>query len=277
VKLIRFSSPDGREMFGIYSGGMATDLSSSYASFSEMVADVDNLRSRPSTGAMKVSDSRIMPPAERSTKILCMAVNYHSHIREMRSEQTREPVLFTKVYTSLTGPYSPIPHFTHSEIMDYEGEIAIVIGKRARNLQRKDAWRHIAGYTLLNDVSARSLFRVPQGSGVMLDWFSCKANDRATPVGPWVVTPDEAGDFAGLRVETLLNGVRVQSQGVSDMVFDVPKIIEHVTSRLTLDPGDIISTGTPSGVGVARRRTMRQGDLVRVQAEGIGCLENRIT
>ncbi|HUI22880.1 MAG TPA: fumarylacetoacetate hydrolase family protein [Nitrososphaerales archaeon] len=276
MKLVRFTSPDGRVMFGTYSEGKASDLSSVYASFSEMVGDVDNLKSLPSTGTMEVDDASITPPADKSTKVLCMAVNYHSHIGEMHSEQTRKPVLFTKFYASLTGPYTPIPRFTHSEIMDYEGEIAVVIGRRARNVHRKDAWRHIAGYTLLNDVSARSLFRVPQGSGVMLDWFSCKANDRATPVGPWVVTPDEAGDFAKLRVETFLNGLPVQSQSVSDMVFDVPKIIEHATSRLTLDPGDIISTGTPSGVGVARNRTMQQGDVVRVQAEGIGYLENQI-
>jgi acylpyruvate hydrolase len=276
MKLARFSSPEGREMFGVYSDGRASDLSSAYACFSEMVGDLDNLRSRPSAGTMKVEGSRMMPPADRSSKILCMAVNYHSHIQETQSEQTKEPVLFTKFYASLTGPYSQIPRFTHSEVMDYEGEIAVVVGRRARNVHRKDAWRYIAGYTLLNDVSARSLFRVPQGNGVMLDWFSCKANDRATPIGPWVVTPDEAGDFARLRVETFLNGVRVQSQSVSDMVFDVPKIIEHVTSRLTLDPGDIISTGTPSGVGVARKRTMQRGDVVRVQAEGVGYLENQI-
>ena len=277
MRLVRFLSPDGKLMFGTYSDGKASDLSSAYSDFSEMVADTDNLMSRPSVGTVKVGDARIMPPADRSAKVLCMAVNYHSHIRETQSEQTKEPILFTKFYESLTGPYSPIPRFNHSEIMDYEGEIAVVIGRKARNIQRKDAWRHIAGYTLLNDVSARSLFRVPQGSGVMLDWFSCKANDRATPVGPWVVTPDEAGDFTKLRIETFLNGIQVQSQSVSDMVFDVPKIIEHVTSRLTLDPGDIISTGTPSGVGIARHRTMQQGDVVRVQAEGIGYLENRIT
>lgn len=264
-------------MFGIYSGGRASDLSSAYASFSEMVGDLDNLRSHPPTPMVKVDDARILPPADRSSKILCMAVNYRSHIRETRSAQTREPVLFTKFYASLTGPYSPIRRFTHGEIMDYEGEIAVVIGRTARNVKRKDAWRQIAGYVLINDVSARSLFRVPQGKGVMLDWFSCKANDSATPVGPWVVTPDEAGGFTKLRVETFPNGVRVQSQGVSDMVFDVPKIIEHVNSRLTLVPGDVISTGTPSGVGVARNRTIQRGDVVTVKAEGIGRFENRIT
>ncbi|HUH82595.1 MAG TPA: fumarylacetoacetate hydrolase family protein [Nitrososphaerales archaeon] len=276
MKLVRFSSPNGREVFGVYSDGMASDLSSSYSSFSEMLGDLDNLRSRPPENSSEVDGAEILPPADRGSKILCMAVNYHSHLQEMKSEQTKEPVLFTKFYASLTGPYSPIRRFTHSEIMDYEGEIAVVIGKRAHNVVSKDAWKHIAGYVLLNDVSARSLFRVPQGTGVMLDWFSCKANDRATPLGPWVVTPDEAGEFSKLRIETFLNGARVQSQNVSDMVFDVPKIIEHVTSRITLEPGDIISTGTPSGVGVARNRTMRQGDLVRVQADGIGYLENRI-
>jgi len=275
VKLVRFSSPDGGEAFGVYSDGKVSDLSPSYSSFSEAVADLANLEP-PSTGTLGVDNSSLMAPADWNSKILCMAVNYHSHIREMQSEQTKEPILFTKFYASLTGPYIPIPHFTHSQIMDYEGEIAVVIGSRARNVPRRDAWEHVAGYTLLNDVSARSLFRVPQGNGVMLDWFSCKANDRATPVGPWIVTTDEAGEFSTFRIETYLNGDRVQSQSVSDMVFDVPKIIEHVTSRLTLDPGDIISTGTPAGVGVARKRTLQKGDVIRVQAEGIGHIENQI-
>lgn len=276
MKLVRFSFPDGREAFGVYSNGKASDLSPSYSSFSDAVADLSNLVARPPTGTMTVDDRSFMAPADRKSKILCMAVNYHSHIKEMQSEQTKEPVLFTKFYTSLTGPYAPISHFTHSPIMDYEGEIAVVIGSRARNISRRDAWGCVAGYTLLNDVSARSLFQVPQGNGVMLDWFSCKANDSATPVGPWIVTPDEAGEFSRFRIETYLNGDRVQYQSVSDMVFDVPKIIEHVTSRLTLDPGDIISTGTPAGVGVARKRTLQKGDVVRVQAEGIGHIENQI-
>ena len=276
MKLVRFSSPDGGEAFGIYSDGKVSDLSLSYTSFSDAIADVVNLRARPPTSTFDVDGANLMAPADRNSKILCMAVNYHSHIKEMQSGQTKEPILFTKFYSSLTGPYTPIPHFTHSQIMDYEGEIAVVIGSRARNVSRTDAWEHVAGYTLLNDVSARSLFRVPQGSGVMLDWFSCKANEHATPVGPWIVTPDEAGEFSKFRIETYLNGDRVQSQSVSDMVFGVPKIIEHVTSRLTLDPGDIISTGTPAGVGVARKRTLQKGDVIRVQAEGIGHIENII-
>jgi len=276
VKLARFSSPEGREAFGIYSDGKVSDLSPSYKSFSDAVADVVNLGARPPASTLDVDSSNLMAPADRNSKILCMAVNYHSHIKEMQSEPTNEPILFTKFYSSLTGPYSPIPHFTHSQIMDYEGEIAVVIGSRARNVSRPNAWEYVAGYTLLNDVSARSIFRVPQGSGVMLDWFSCKANDRATPVGPWIVTPDEAGEFSKLRIETYLNGDKVQSQSVSDMVFDVPKIIEHITSRLTLDPGDIISTGTPAGVGVTRKRTLQKGDMIRVQAEGIGHIENMI-
>lgn len=276
MKLVRFSSPEGREGFGIYSDGRVSDLSPSYSSFSDAVADLANLMARPPTGTIDLDNRSLMAPADRNSKVLCMAVNYHSHIKEMQSEQTKEPVLFAKFYGSLTGPYSPIPHFTHSQIMDYEGEIAVIIGSRARNVLRGDAWEYVAGYTLLNDVSARSLFQVPQGNGVMLDWFSCKANDRATPVGPWIVTPDEAGKFSKFRIETYLNGDRVQSQSVSDMVFDIPKIIEHVTSRLTLDPGDIISTGTPAGVGVARRRTLQMGDVVRVQAEGIGHIENQI-
>jgi len=278
VKLLRYSTPDGSERFGIYSKGEATDLSSSYAGFAECVADLPNLRISPSIGRtkLKVDEPGFLPPADRRSKILCMAVNYHSHIREMHEDQTREPVLFAKFFTSLTGPYSPIPRFSISQIMDYEGELAVVIGSPARNVRREDVWEHVAGFTLLNDMSARSLFKVPQGSGIMKDWFSCKAIDHSTPVGPWIVTPDEAGDFASLHIETFLNGEKVQSSSAADMVFDVPKIIEHASSRLTLEPGDIISTGTPSGVGVSRKRTLERGDVVEVKAEGIGHVKNHI-
>lgn len=276
MKLVRYSSTDGTAKFGVYSAGRATDLSSSYAGFAEMVADASNLgKALPGAGA-KVERGSILPPAERGSKVLCMAVNYTTHIRETNAAQTKVPILFPKYYSSLTGPYSSIPMIPISRIMDYEGELAVTVGRRARNVKREDAWSYIAGYTLLNDVSARSLFRVPQGKGQMLDWFSCKANDASTPMGPWIVTPDEAGSFEDLRIETYLNGSRVQSGRVSDMVFDVPKIIEHASSRVTLDPGDIISTGTPAGVGVARGRTLAKGDVVRVRAEGIGYLENRI-
>jgi acylpyruvate hydrolase len=276
VRLVRYSGPDSTERFGIYSHGEANDLSSSYAGFSEFVANLPNLKAAPYTGSIRVDEGRLLPPADRRSKILCMAVNYYSHIKEMHEDQTREPILFAKFFTSLTGPYSQIPRFSISQVMDYEGELAVVIGSPSRNVKREDAWGHVAGFTLVNDVSARSLFKVPQGDGIMKDWFSCKTIDHSTPVGPWIVTPDEAGDFASLHVETFLNGDKVQSGSASDMVFDVPRIIEHASSRLTLEPGDIISTGTPAGVGVSRRRTLERGDVVRVQAEGIGHLENRI-
>jgi acylpyruvate hydrolase len=273
MKFVRYSKPGGEGM-GVYSDGRVADLSHSYDEFEDMLEEADSIR-LPSRG-VKVNDSDLLPPVGRTSKILCMAINYRSHIDEQHTAQTKDPILFTKFHSSLTGPYSEIPRFTVSKIMDYEGEIAVVIGKRAKNVRRTEAWGHVLGYTLLNDMSARSLFRVPQGDGAMLDWFSCKTLDRSTPVGPWIVTKDEAGDFTRLRIETFLNGSKVQSADPSDMVFDVPKIIEHASSRVTLEPGDTISTGTPAGVGVARKRTLEKGDVVRVQAEGIGHLENKI-
>ncbi len=274
MRLVRYSSPDGTERFGVFSEGRVSDLSASYDGFAAMLADAANLE-KPADGA-KLDPSRFLPPADRRSKVLCMAVNYHSHLRERDSSPTKEPILFAKFHQSLTGPYADIPRFTISEIMDYEGELAVVIGKRGHNVSRAEAWDHIVGYAIMNDVSSRSLFRVPQGDGVMLDWFSGKNIDGSTPLGPWIVTMDEAGDFEDLHVETLLNGEKVQHSDASDMVFDVPKIVEHVSSRLTIEPGDVISTGTPSGVGVARKRTLEKGDVTRVQAERVGHLENRI-
>ena len=274
MKFISYSRPDHTEGVGVYSDGKVADLSSSYDGMDDMLADADNIRV-PAAG-VKVGDPNLLPPVGRASKVLCMAINYQGLIEEQHTTSTKEPILFTKFHSSLTGPYADIPRFTVSEIMDYEGEIAVVIGKRAKSVSRSEAWGHVLGYTILNDMSARSLFRVPQGTGVMLDWFSCKTIDKSTPVGPWIVTKDEAGDFASLRIESFLNETRVQSADPSDMVFDVPKIIEYASSRVTLEPGDIISTGTPAGVGVARKRTLERGDVVRVQVQGIGRLENRI-
>jgi 2-keto-4-pentenoate hydratase/2-oxohepta-3-ene-1,7-dioic acid hydratase in catechol pathway len=274
MKLVRYSAPDGEERFGVWSKGKATDLTPSYGGFADLVADAGSLKA--ARAGEPVDESRLLPPVDRRSKVLCMAVNYYSHIKEMKSDRTKVPILFPKYYQSLTGPYSKIRRFSISEIMDYEGEIAIVIGKRAHNVRRRDAWSHVLGCTILNDMSARSLFRVPQGKGNMLDWFSCKAIDSSTPVGPWVVTMDEAGPFASLGIQTFLNGSKVQSSSASDMVFDVPKIVEHASSRVALDPGDLISTGTPSGVGVGRGRTLQKGDVVKVQVKGIGRLENMI-
>lgn len=274
MKFVRYYTPDHAIGWGAYSDGRVSDLSRSYDGFGDMLEEAEDIR-LTSEGA-KVGSSDLLPPVDVGSKVLCMAINFHSHIDEQHTAPTKEPILFAKFYSSLTGPYAEIPRFTVSEIMDYEGEIAVVMGKRAKGVRRSEAWDYVLGYTLLDDMSARSLFRVPQGNGVMLDWFSCKTLDRSTPVGPWVVTKDEAGDFARLRIETLLNGSKVQSADPSDMVFDVPKIVEHVSSRVTLEPGDVISTGTPAGVGVARKRTLERGDVVRVQAAGIGHLENRI-
>lgn len=277
MKLVRYSK-DGVEGFGTLSDLGVTDLSSEYQGFAEMVADVSRLKSTPKRSPSAVDSLSLLPPVDRRSKFLCMAINYYGHLKERGREPTKEPILFAKFHASLTGPYARIPFTGVSEVLDYEGELAVVIGRSARNVRRADVWDHIAGLTLVNDISARSLFLVPQGTGggTMMDWFSCKALDHSTPVGPWIVTPDEAGEFGGLVVETFLNGERVQSGSVTDMVFDIPKIVEFASSRVTLEPGDVISTGTSAGVGAARGRTLMKGDLVRVQADGIGHLENRV-
>jgi len=276
MKLVRYSD-DGQERFGIAQEGKVADLTSVYQGFSEMIHDLPGLDARKAGLAsfdLKASD--LLPPVDRRSKILCMAVNYGSHIKEMKTYQTKEPILFSKFYSSLARPYGQITLSGISEVVDYEGEIAVVIGKPARNVKREDAWSHVAGYTLVNDVSARSLFQVPQGPYTMLDWFSCKAVEGWTPIGPWITTCDEAGDFGTLRIETWLNGARVQSESVSDLIFDVPRIVEHVSSRVTLNSGDLISTGTPAGVGISRNRTLEKGDSVKVQSDRLGYLENLV-
>ncbi|MGQ9586765.1 MAG: fumarylacetoacetate hydrolase family protein [Thermoplasmata archaeon] len=200
---------------------------------------------------------RVLAPVDRPSKIICIGLNYRSHIREMNWEMPKVPIIFTKPSSAIIGPGEAIELPTISKRVDYEGESAVIIGKRAR--RARDGWRHIFGYTCFNDVTARDL----QKSDV--DWTRAKGFDTFAPVGPFISTK------APTRVVTRLNGKIVQSAPLLDRVFDDAALVEYISSIMTLDPGDIIATGTPSGIS-----PMKHGDVVEVELDGVGILKNKV-
>jgi len=210
---------------------------------------------------------------------MCLGKNYAEHARESyeaRGEQvitTEYPVIFTKTTTCVNGPYDDIPFDPAvSEQMDYEAELAFIIGRRAKNVRRAEAMAYVFGYTVLNDVTARDLQTLHK------QFFKGKSLDGSCPIGPWIVTADAISDPHAPRITCHVNGELRQDSAGESMTFDIPAIIEILSRGMTLLPGDIIATGTPSGVGFARKPPvfLRPGDVVECAIEGIGAIRNRI-
>ena len=202
---------------------------------------------------------------------VCVGANYVAHIVEMGRERPTAPTLFSKLPGSLTDPEATIAACDRSAALDYEGELVVVIGREARDVAVEDALDHVAGYTLMNDTSARDL------QNRSAQWFAGKNLERATPVGPWLATADEVGDLGARTIETRVNGEVRQRSSVTDLCFDVPFLVADISRLFTLRPGDLIATGTPGGVGHARtpKAYLVPGDVVEVEVDGIGVLRSR--
>lgn len=195
------------------------------------------------------------------TKIICVGLNYVEHARELDMELPEEPVIFLKPPTAALSPGGEIVHPSSSQQVDYEGELAVVIGKRGRDIPADEAEGYILGYTCFNDVTARDLQRRDT------QWTRAKSFDTFAPFGPWIASIDPAS----AAIQTRVNGRRVQQSNTSDLIFSVPRLIEFISGIMTLMPGDVIATGTPPGVG-----QLNKGDRVEVEIEGIGVLENSV-
>ena len=205
--------------------------------------------------------ARLLPPCAPS-KIVCVGRNYADHAKEFNNSAPTEPLIFLKPPSSLIGSGDVIVLPKSSERVDYEGELGVVIGKRARNVKKADAAAYILGYTCVNDVSARDFQRKDS------QWTRGKGFDTFCPAGPCMVPRDEV-DLNSLRVRTFINGEKKQDAPITDMLFDLNVIIEYVSAFMTLEPGDLIATGTPSGVG-----PLQPGSNIRIEIEGVGVLEN---
>ena len=216
--------------------------------------------------------------------IICVGLNYHDHAKEFQSSgydtntskkaAPDHPIIFTKATTSVIGPGESIPSKNDpTNSIDYEGELGLVIGKRSRNIKKADAYGIIFGYTIINDVTARDLQNLHK------QWFLGKSPDGFCPMGPAIVTADEIPDATKLKLVTKVNGEVRQDAKVSDLIFDIPTLIETITSTMTLIPGDIIATGTPVGVGIGFNppKFMKSGDKVSVAISGLGELNNNVS
>jgi 2-keto-4-pentenoate hydratase/2-oxohepta-3-ene-1,7-dioic acid hydratase in catechol pathway len=245
---------------------------------------------RAAEGAMRkgpllpMGDLKILAPFPRPRRnIVCVGKNYFEHSKEFENSGFDStsggqaipdaPVIFTKATTSISGPGDAIPASSDpSESTDYEGELAVVIGRPGRNVAKADAFDHVCGYTIVNDVTARQLQQRHK------QWFLGKSLDGFCPMGPIFVTTDEIGDVTTLNLTTRVNGEVRQSACVKDLIFDIPTIIETVSALITIEPGDIIATGTPAGVGIGFNppKFLQAGDRVSIEIDRIGVLENPV-
>ena len=214
----------------------------------------------------------LRPPILRPPKFLGIGLNYADHAAESGQKPPAFPIVFNKQSTCVTGPRDPVHMPRVSSALDYEGELGFVVGRRCRHVPRTRAHEVIAGYLVVNDVSVRDWqLRTPTMT-------MGKSFDTHGPLGPWLTTPDEVGDPHGLRLRTWVNGELRQDSTTKQLIFDCFALVEHLSTAFTLEPGDVVATGTPGGVGIALKppRLLRVGDVVRVEIEGLGALENEI-
>ncbi len=254
-------------------------------SLRELIAEerLDDLRKAlsrkgPAPGALRgdtasqLTDLELLPPIPDPEKIVCIGLNYRSHAAEAGIEAPASPAIFAKFRNALAAPGASVHLPAASRKVDYEAEVAFVVGRRASRVAEAEALGHIAGYTLLNDLSARDLqFATPQ-------WMSGKVFDGSAPCGPALVTPDEAGPHDAIEIALRLNGEEMQAASTADLIFSVPRLLSHLSELMTLEPGDIVSTGTPAGVGGARepRVWLRGGDEIEIDSPTLGTLRTRI-
>ena len=215
---------------------------------------------------------RLLAPVPRPGKVPCIGLNYRDHAKEQNVEPPKTPIVFSKFSTAITAPEMPI-HLGTAQKVDWEAELAVVIGRRAKGVKRDRAYEYVLGYACFNDVSARD-FQFADGQ-----WQRGKSCDGHGPFGPFIATTDEVKDPHNLRIALRLNGQAMQDSNTSQMIFGVPELIEWISENITLEPGDVIATGTPPGVGFARKPPlfMKAGDVAEVEIEGLGVLRNPVT
>ncbi len=280
MKLVRFGEK-GKERPGIWMGdGRILDVRAlafhieDYNEFffaNHGLEQMKLLLEDPIAKFVDAAGVRLGPPIARPSKIICVGANYADHAKEFGHAVPSEPILFSKATSAINGPFDPIVLPDEAEVVDGEAELAVVIGKTASKVRREDALDHVAGYMALNDVTERV---VQKANG---QWFRGKGFDTFCPMGPFLVTPDEVAPD-NLRVWGKHNGVELQNANSADMMFDVPFLIEYVSLGMTLFPGDVISTGTPSGIGSARDPSvlMREGDVIEIGVEGLGAQRSEV-
>ena len=271
MKLIRFGK-EGQEKPGIHLDGKNYDLSVFVKDYDEnffeqngleKLAGIVNEEKLP----LVEDGQRIGSPIARPSKILCIGLNYAKHAKETGAAIPTEPILFMKSTSSLTGPFDNIIIPKNSEKTDWEVELGVVIGKKASYVSEEEAMNYVAGYVLHNDVSERA-FQLERGG----TWDKGKGCDSFAPLGPWLVTKDEIQNPHRLRLWLSLNGKMMQDSNTDDLIFNIPQLISYSSQFMTLLPGDVISTGTPAGVGLGFSPNiyLKPGDVVELGIDGLG-------
>lgn len=272
TRYISFRRPDGTPTFGRIDGATVHDLGKGTGASWLKDAAAEDLATLQASATYERAKVRLLPLVPNAEKILCVGLNYATHVKETGREQKEFPAIFTRWANTLVGDGEPLVRPRESTRFDYEGELAVVIGKGGRRIPREMAMEHVAGLSIFNDASVR-------------DWqrhniqFTPGKNFPATGAfGPELVTLDEVHDLGAQRVRTRLNGDVVQDQPVSDMIWDIPFVIEYCSTFTELRPGDVIATGTPGGVGDKRNPPlyMKAGDVVEVEIGVLGKLTNRV-
>jgi 2,4-diketo-3-deoxy-L-fuconate hydrolase len=275
MKLVRFGEK-GKEKPGLWKDGNIVDLKKIFPeipdigemffreNWPEKIADIND--------SGQIIKDRIGCPIHAPSKIICLGKNYAEHAKEGGFDKPDKPLIFCKTPNALNGPFDPIILPKSSGQIDWEVELVIIIGKEGKRIPKSEAWGYIAGFTIMNDVSGREAqFSDSQ-------WFRGKSFDGFAPIGPYIVTPDEIGDVNNLRLTAKVDDEIMQDGNTRDMIFDVCTIIEDISEDITLIPGDIISTGTPAGVGIFRDPpvVLKPGNVVECYIENIGAIVNKV-
>lgn len=248
-------------------------LKNAVAAFGDLRRDgAELLRALEDGRVIKRADVVLLAPVPRPGKLICIGLNYRDHAIESKMPIPERPVVFSKFSSSVIGPGEAVVVPSKSEQVDYEAELAVVIGRRAKNVSREQAYDYVLGYTIVNDVSARD-FQFADGQ-----WQRGKSCDTFAPMGQWIVTTDEIPDPHTLSIKLRLNGQTMQDSNTNQLIFGVPELIAFLSESITLEPGDVIATGTPPGVGFARKPPvfLKSGDVMEVEIEGIGTLTSPI-
>ena len=279
MKLIRFGEA-GKEKPGICIDGKNYDLSDLTGDYNEIFFEENGLQKLTEALSRNNVSLKLLPenirlgsPVARPSKIVCIGLNYADHAQETNASIPSEPVIFMKSTTSLCGPYDDIMIPRDSVKTDWEVELAVVIGKKASYIDEHEALEYVAGYCLHNDVSEREFQLERNGT-----WDKGKGCDTFAPLGPWMVTRDEIPDSGTLRLWLTVNGLIMQEGTTSNFIFNVPYIVSYVSQFMTLLPGDIISTGTPAGVGLGMKPPvyLKPSDVVELGIDGLGTSKQHV-
>lgn len=263
---------------GVMAGEEVAIPADGFATVADAVARLDALREAVERGRrIPLAEAHLLSPIDPDARVFAVAQNYRRHAEEVSgTDSPPKPVLFMKPTTALVGPADEIELSPATSFLDYEAELAVVVGRGGARLSPEEAGGCVAAATCFNDGSARDLQPAELGGKPVIDWFSGKSVDRSGSVGPWLTVFDDPGELADRAVRCEVNGEVMQDDRTSSMVFSIPELLSFISHRLALRPGDVLATGTPGGVGAARGRALQDGDTVAVEIEGVGRLENRV-